>query len=99
LNNALPDLGTELEALLREAGESRLAGEVASLRIVEPCGCGDDFCSSFYTAPRPEGTWGPGHQTIPLAPDLIVDVVGGHVVYIEVLCRGEIRAKLRSLFS
>jgi len=24
------------------------------------CGCGDDFCQSFYTQPRPEGPYGPG---------------------------------------
>jgi len=43
----LPDLAAELEKALSETGESGLASQVGSLRIVALCGCGDEFCASF----------------------------------------------------
>jgi hypothetical protein len=30
--------------------------------------CGDDFCATFYTQPKPESKSGPGHRNIALAP-------------------------------
>jgi len=49
---------------------------------------GDDFCQSFYTAPPPDGAYGPGHRCVPLIPkkgDLILDVVRNRIMYVEVL--------------
>jgi hypothetical protein len=44
-----PRLAAELVTALREACESDLVNQVDSLRVVLECGCGDDFCQSFYT--------------------------------------------------
>jgi hypothetical protein len=33
--------------------------QIASLRVLQECGCGDDFCQSFYTQ---------AHRTAPTAP-------------------------------
>ncbi len=62
-----------------------------TLRVVARCGCGDDFCQSFYTAPKPDGAYGPGHRNVLLDPPwsgmLILDVVDGLIAYVEVLDR------------
>ena len=55
----LPLLALELEQLLNNQGEVELAAQVSQLAIVDRCRCGDDFCSSFYTQPKPEGSYGP----------------------------------------
>jgi hypothetical protein len=53
--------------------------------------CGDDFCQSFYTAPKPAGAYGTGHSNICLDPPwpgyLILDVLHDDIVHIEVLHR------------
>lgn len=54
LSNVLPALAIELEQLLKNQGEAELAAQVVQLTIVDRCRCGDDFCSSFYTLPKPE---------------------------------------------
>lgn len=53
---ALPELARELEAFLAEQGESGLATQVCALKIVDRCRCGDDFCTTFHTLPKPEGS-------------------------------------------
>jgi hypothetical protein len=50
-----PRLAAELAAALRDEGESDLANLVDTLHVLEECGCDDDFCQSFYTAPKPSG--------------------------------------------
>ncbi|SDL12930.1 hypothetical protein [Nonomuraea jiangxiensis] len=83
-----PNLITELVACLREEGEENLAVSAWDIRFYEECGCGDDFCQSFYTAERPDGAYGPGHRCVPLIPskgDLILDVVEGRIMFVEVL--------------
>lgn len=86
-----PDLAAELVSALREEGEDDLARQVATIRVVEQCGCGDDVCRSFYTAPKPDGAYGPGHRNVGLSPSkpgyLILDVVDDVVMYVEVLHR------------
>jgi hypothetical protein len=97
LVSALPALSDELVKLLREANESALADQIVDLEIVDKCRCGDDFCSSIYTAPKPSGTWGPFHRNISLHPSegmLILDVVDERISYIEVLDRDDIRSAL-----
>lgn len=44
------------DALLRD-NERDLAAQVGDLRVVNGCGCGDDFCQSFYTELPPEETY------------------------------------------
>ena len=99
LTGILPLLARELEQLLKKQGEFELAAQVPHLRIVERCRCGDDFCSSFYTQPKPEGSYGPGHRSMNLDAAegmVILDVVAGTIAQVEVLYRDEIRQKLIS---
>ena len=95
--DVLPELASELRHALQQDGREELASQVGSLRIVEMCGCGDDFCASFYTGPQPEGGWGSGHENV--VPDvdtgmLILDVVDGIIRYVEVLYRDDVREVL-----
>jgi len=99
LIETLPVLAQELQQLLQGKNqlELPLAAQVTALEIVEGCGCGDDFCASFYTQPKPKGAYGTGHYTLVLEPAdgmLILDVVGGVISFVEVLYRPEIRQKL-----
>jgi hypothetical protein len=98
--DAFPEFAAELEALLEEEGEVALARQVAALRIVERCQCGDDSCATMYTIPKPKGAWGPNHRNI--IPDaksgmIVVDVVNENVAEIEGLNRDEIRRKLNEI--
>ena len=100
LAETLPEFAQELQQLL-QAQKPELAVQVPILKIVEGCGCGDDFCASFYTQPKPNGAYGPGHDTLLLdteAPGmLILDVVDGVISFIEVLYRPDVRQKLAAL--
>jgi hypothetical protein len=84
-------LATQLVAALRGDGHQHLAAQVQELPVVMECGCGDSFCQSFYTAPKPTGAYGPGHSNVALDPPwsgwLILDVVDGRIMYVEVLYR------------
>lgn len=86
-----PVLGGQLRDALVAEGEESLAAQMETLRVVARCGCGDDFCQSFYTAPKPDGAYGPGHRNVLLDPPwsgmLILDVVDGLIAYVEVLDR------------
>jgi len=74
-------------------------GKPAGLRLVDRCRCGDDFCSTFYSEPKPNGTWGSlgRHENLTLAPEqgmIILDIVDGRIVCVEVLDREDVRKKL-----
>jgi hypothetical protein len=100
LSEALPLLSQELQQLLTEAGEAELASQVSALRIVDRCRCGDDFCASFYTQPKPKGAYGPGHRNVVLDPAkgmVILDVVDDVIAKVEVLHRTEIRERLHAV--
>jgi len=78
-----------------------LAEQISGLRVLDRCRCGDDFCATFYTQPRPKGPYGPGLRTValePIAGYLIIDAVDGTVAQVEVLYRDEIRQKLLMTF-
>jgi hypothetical protein len=97
LTEILPLLADELEQLLKKAGKPLLAAQVSQLTIVERCRCGDDFCASFYTQPKPEGKYGPGHDCMDLDAaegTLLLDVVDGTIAHVEILNRDNIRQKL-----
>ena len=101
LTETLPVLAQELQQLLQAKNQLELAAQVTALKIVEGCGCGDDFCASFYTQPKPKGAYGTGHYTLVLEPAdgmLILDVVGGVISFVEVLYRPEIREKVLAAF-
>ena len=101
ITEAFPQFANELEQSLREQGELELAAQVPTLRVVDRCRCGDGFCSSFYTRPKPEGKYGPDHRCIDLHAAkgmLILDVVAGIIAHVEVLNRGDIREVLIAAF-
>jgi hypothetical protein len=55
LVDILPQFANELEQLLKTRHEFALAAQVKDPKIVSRCDCGDDFCGSFYTQPKPAG--------------------------------------------
>jgi hypothetical protein len=97
LRDALPQFAVELSALLLQDGRVELANQVALLRLVDRCRCGDSFCATIYTAPPPEGAWGPGHESMSVEPAdgvLVLDLVHGKISCIEVLYRDDVRDEL-----
>ncbi|MCG8379493.1 MAG: hypothetical protein MI865_08480 [Proteobacteria bacterium] len=96
LTKLLPDVADELHTLICD-DYPHLAAQISELEIIDKCRCGDEFCSSFYTAPKPEGGWGKGHKNIMLKPetgDFILDVVGNRIVHVEILDRKDIKNKI-----
>ncbi len=91
LRTTWPVFTAELVAALHAEAEERLADQVGDLRIVEVCDCGDDFCQSFYTGPRPVGAYGEGHRNVcldaPWPGDLVLDVIDDDIRKVEVLYR------------
>ncbi|MEV0568272.1 hypothetical protein [Dactylosporangium sp. NPDC050588] len=91
LRTTWPVFTAELAAALAAEGEDRLTDQVDRLRVVEVCGCGDDFCQSFYTAAKPAGAYGVGHRNVcldaPWPGYLILDAVHDEIMYVEVLYR------------
>jgi hypothetical protein len=101
VREVFPELIDELVALLEAEGERDLAIIVWDVRMVDECGCGDNFCQSIRTSDHPGGQpYGPGHRCVPLLPstgDLILDVVAGRIMYIEVLGRPPMRRPAQQL--
>lgn len=97
VRDVFPDLVAELITLLETEGESELAICAWDLRLVDECGCGDDFCQSFATAAHPEGQpYGAGHRCVPLLPArgmLCLDVLDGRIMYVEILDRPRVRRR------
>jgi hypothetical protein len=90
-----PALADEMRLGLVADGAAGLVPEVARLRVLGPCGCGDDFCSSFYTGPR-----GAPVETLVLTPySLMVDVWAGRFIFVEVLDRPDVRAVFAAAFG
>ena len=101
LQEGLPDLANELTSLLKKQNERDLFEQVPLLRLVDCCRCGDDFCATLYTAPQPNGAYGPTHESLALDPSsgqLIIDLVDRKIVCIEILFREDIRKKVLQLF-
>ena len=81
-----PELGRLLPAALVADGRTELANSVGELEAFETCGCGDKFCTSFYIGPRPDRSWGPGHENLLYDLDggmLVLDVVEGSIRFVE----------------
>jgi hypothetical protein len=101
LTDILPQLALELEQLLKEHEESQLAAQVSTLAIVDRCRCGDDFCASFYTQPKPKGAYGPNHRCLDLDAEngmIVIDVVSDVIAHVEVLNRDDVRKRLTAVF-
>ncbi|MGI8467675.1 MAG: hypothetical protein ACR2N3_04410 [Pyrinomonadaceae bacterium] len=100
LKDVLPELSSELKSLFEKEKKSELAEQVDTLQITDRCRCGDDFCATIYTVPKPKGAWGTNHYTLPLDPEkgmINVDILNGKIVEIEILNRDEIREKVLKL--
>jgi hypothetical protein len=100
LTDTLPAFATELRQLLAEQGEPELAAQVSGLKIFDRYRCGDDFRATFYTQPKPEGGFGPGHRNVRLMLEegmLILDLVSGEIACVEVLDRKAVRQKLNEV--
>ena len=100
LIDLLPVVGGELSSVLSGMGYAALAAQVGQLEVAYRCPCGDDFCTSFYTGPPPDGAWPAEHECIPFDVDhgmVILDVVNGQIRFVEVLDRPELRADLQGL--
>ena len=85
-----PGLAGVLHASLVADGRFDLVDTVEELEAQEPRSCGDAFCTSCYTGPRPDGRWGPDHENLvyDLAEGMLVlDVVDGVIRFVEVLDR------------
>lgn len=100
LANVLPEFAAELAEALRFEDGADLADQVRELSITAECGCGDDFCASFYTGSRPDGPWGQGHKNV--TPEtatgmVILDVVDGRIRYVEVLHRDDVKSVISAL--
>jgi hypothetical protein len=88
LAHIAPAFAEELAALLRAEGERALAEQVLTAAVVDRCRCGEEWCASFYTAPRPRGAYGPALESIDLEPSVggaVLDVVAGRLMHVEVL--------------
>ena len=97
LSVALPTFYAELERLLKQAKEPELTAQLPGLVVVDRCRCGDDFCASFYTQPKPKGAYGPDLRTLELEPDqgmIILDILNGKIAHVDVLYRVDIRTAL-----
>jgi hypothetical protein len=102
LPDVLPSFAAELRQLLDEQHEHELAAQVPTLTIFDRCRCGDDICATFYTGPKPNDGFGPGHRNVRLMPEdgmLILDVVDGKIACVEVLDREDFRQKLLGVLS
>lgn len=89
----LPELAAELEAGLRAAGRPDLAEQVPGLRIKAACACEVERCASFYTG-TPMKRWLRRGKQVAVG-ELVVDTIDGEIVFVEVLDRPDLRARLR----
>ena len=97
----LPEFATELETVLRAQGRSDMALQVRRLPLVDRCRCGDDFCATFYTAPKPNRAYGAGHANVEVGTAdgmLVLDLVYDEIRCIEVLHRPDVRKALLTVF-
>ncbi|WP_214108683.1 hypothetical protein [Acrocarpospora catenulata] len=94
IRELFPGLMAELVSCLEAEGEAELAISVRDVRLYQWCGCGDDFCQSFRTAPPPDGAYGPGYRNVSLNSErgyLILDVVRDQIMFVEVLYYPDLR--------
>ncbi len=97
--DVVPELAAEIERELRAFGDTGLAEQVADLRMTKSCGCGDEFCSSFYTGAHPKEDWEGDRRCESLNHRLLLDVLDGEIGFVEVLFRDDLRPRIRAIFG
>ena len=102
LSAAMAEFARELQLLLENDGQPELAAQVQGLRIVDRCRCGDDFCATFYSEPRPNGAWASlgRHECLALNAEegmIILDLVDRRIVCVEVLDSQDVRKRLHNV--
>jgi len=74
-----------------------LAERVGHLSVVDRCHCGESNCAHFYTAPKPVGSYGTGHENLMLPVErglVVLDLVAGSIVRLGNLnAIGRLRAR------
>jgi len=90
VRDLLPEVYADIETLIQAEGMSSLRQGLESLAVTETCGCGDDFCASFYTGARPRGGWSDegSHLTLVDGDTIVVesiDVVDSTIRYVEII--------------
>lgn len=99
--DVFPQFYHELVEFIEESSHPDLAGQIYSLPIMSICECDDPGCAMFYTAPRPEGAWGPHHGNVVLEPQrglMALDVVRLEIVAVEIMYRPDLRTILYDAF-
>ena len=62
--------------------------------MLDRCRCGDGFCATFYTAPKPDGGYGSGHECLAVESCdgmIILDLVEDEIRCVEVLYRPDVQ--------
>ena len=97
MSEAFPEFSIELQGLLCDEGEAKIAEQVPDFRILERCRCGDDCCATMYAYKGWRESYQPDYRSISLHPKtgmIVLDVIEGKIIGIEVLFRAAIRNKL-----
>jgi hypothetical protein len=101
LSDLMPEVAEELRTLISKSEFPELANQISGLRIVDRCQCGENSCATFYTAPPPNGAWGPGHENVLLDTKdgfFVLDLLNQKIVCVDVLDRKDIKKKLDEVF-
>jgi hypothetical protein len=102
INDLFPAFAFELEGLSLSAGRGELAAQIRGLPVLDRCRCGQEDCAHFYTAPKPVGTYGPGHTNVVLPASrglVVLDLVDGMIVAVEILDRPDVKGVLDAYIS
>jgi hypothetical protein len=97
---ALQPFAAELMESLVRQGRDDLASQLRTLPLVDRCRCGDDFCTTFYTAKRPTGAYGVGHSNLVVESRegmIILDLVQDRIHCVEILYRRDVREALTAV--
>ena len=95
----LPKLSDALERILREENQPNIAAQIKRISIYEKDITGNNEWWGVYTQPRPHGSYGPNHETIPLLFDgemVNIDVVTGNIAYIEIAGRKDLKETIQN---
>lgn len=101
LSEIAPEFADEIHRSLITDGFADLANQVDSLQIVDVCRCDQPNCSTFYTAPKPDGAY-PKHENIVIESKtglVVLDISDAKIVCVEVLDRPDIKEKLGEMLA